>query len=113
MIEANRYWKKSIVEKSNEAKAQQARKPKSVQKNSSEQKPIETREEVAKAVGVSFDTLKKIEVIIEENPKAVADFDVGKKTVDDAYSQIKREALGHILEMHPRAENTTYVMLCG
>ncbi len=44
---------------------------------------------------MSFDTLKKIEVIIEENPKAVSDFDVGKKTVDDAYSQIKREALGY------------------
>ncbi len=60
---------------------------------------VDTRQEVAKAVGVLSDTLRKL--------------DGGKLTVNAVYNQIEREAPGYILEMHPRAENTTYVMLCG
>ncbi len=60
---------------------------------------VDTRQEVIKAVGVLSDTLRKLVV--------------GKLTVNAVYNQIKREALGYILGMHPRAENTTYVMLCG
>ncbi|MCP4985279.1 MAG: hypothetical protein GY928_04165, partial [Colwellia sp.] len=102
VIEANRYRDKSIAKKSKEAKAyrkifsekakaQQVRKPKSVPQNSSDQTPIETREEVVKAVGVSLDTLKKIDVIIEEKPEAVKDIDEGKKTVHAVYGTIQQE----------------------
>jgi hypothetical protein len=46
------------------AKENQIRKPDSVVKKSSQQ-PIVTREEIAKAAGVSFDTIKKVKRIEE------------------------------------------------
>ena len=42
------------------AKEQQARKPKSVMQKSAEQKPLDTRAEVAKIANVSHDTISKV-----------------------------------------------------
>ncbi|MCP5007261.1 MAG: hypothetical protein GY941_25475 [Planctomycetes bacterium] len=83
MIEANRYRKKSIVELSKEGTAYReifSKKAKENQKQSQEKgvkccknsdniKPVDTKQEVAKAVGVSHGTLKKIDVIPKKNLK--------------------------------------------
>jgi len=45
------------------AKEQQIRKPESVTQKSAKQKPLETRKELAKAAGVSHDTIAKAKVI--------------------------------------------------
>ncbi|MCP4370556.1 MAG: hypothetical protein GY797_20950 [Deltaproteobacteria bacterium] len=105
VIEANRYRDKSIAEKSKEAKAyrkifsekakenQKKSQGKGVKgcKNSDNLKPVDTKQEVAKAVGVSHDTLKKIDVIIEEKPEAVKDIDEGKKTVHAVYGGLRNK----------------------
>ncbi len=105
VIEANRYRKKSIVELSKEAKAAKEisnrkgkekqsqaggdKKKKALSQNSAE--AVDTRKEVEKVTGVSHDTLKKIDVIIEEKPEAVKDIDEGKKTVHSVYGAIQQE----------------------
>lgn len=57
---------------SQKAKEKQVRKPaNSVPQNSAEQKPIETREELAKVAKVSHDTIAKVEKIKESAPLPV------------------------------------------
>ncbi len=102
VIGTNRYRDKSIIEKSNEAKAykkifsgkakKQQGKRTDIPQNSSEcLNPIETCKKVAKVVGVSHDTLKKIDGIIEEKPEAVKDIDEGKKTVHTVYGRLRNK----------------------
>lgn len=56
------------------AKQQQIRKPAdSVPQKSAEQKPIETRKELAKVAGVSHDTIAKVERIEEEAPQPIVE----------------------------------------
>ena len=54
---------------SDRAKEQQIRKPESVKQISAEQKPIETRKEVAKVANVSHDTIAKVKKIEALSPK--------------------------------------------
>ena len=74
------------------AKEQQVRKPQSVLQNSAEQKPIDTRQEIAKAAGVSHDTIAKVEKIeanaTEETKEALRR---GEMSINQAFAEIKRQ----------------------
>jgi hypothetical protein len=62
-----------------------------VPKNSAEREPIETRTEIAKAAGVSHDTLAKAKVIAAKAPEAVKKkLRAGKTTIHREYKAIVR-----------------------
>ena len=68
------------------AKEQQIRK--SVTQKSAEQKPIETRKELAKLAGVSHDTIHKVEVIQQNAPEEIKDkARRGEISTNEAYHQ--------------------------
>ena len=70
------------------AKEQQIRK--SVLQKSAEQKPIDTREELAKIAGVSHDTIHKVEVIKNSgDQKLIDDCRSGETTINRAYMVVK------------------------
>ena len=77
--------KPAIAEK---AKEQQIRK--SVLQKSAEQKPIDTRKEVANIAGVSHDTIHKVEVIQNSgDKKLIDDCRSGVTTINRAYQVVK------------------------
>ena len=62
------------------------------QKSAEVQKPIETREELAKVAGVSHDTIAKVERIEEEAPKPIVEASrKGEISVNSAYQVTKLE----------------------
>jgi len=69
------------------AKEQQIRKPNSVLQNSAKQ-PIDTREEISRALNISHDTLYKVKTIAKERPELIKDIDLGKKSVNSAPHKI-------------------------
>jgi DNA modification methylase len=74
------------------AKENQIRKPQSVPQISAEQKPIETRQEIAKVANVSHDTIakvKKIEAVA--TPEVKAQLSTGVISINQAYQEIKKE----------------------
>ncbi len=76
---------------SERAKEQQIRKPESVKQISAEQKPIETRKELAKIANVSHDTIakvKKIEAVASEEVKER--LNSGEISINEAYKGIKK-----------------------
>ena len=76
------------------AKEQQIRKPtESVPQKSAEQKPIETRKEIAKVAGVSHDTISKVEKIEElATPELKAKLKSGELSINAAYNRIKKQS---------------------
>ena len=77
---------------SERAKEQQVRKPEFVKQISAEQKPIETRKELAKVANVSHDTIakvKKIEAVA--TPEVKAQLSTGEISINQAYQEIKKE----------------------
>ena len=76
------------------AKEQQIRKPTdSVLQNSGEQKPIRTDKEIAKAAGVSHDTIAKVEKIeAQATPEIKAALKSGDISINAAYEGIKAGA---------------------
>ncbi len=82
--------KPAIAEK---AKEQQIRKPTSfVLQNSAEQKPIDTRQELAKAAGVSHDTIAKVEAIeAKASDEAKEQLRKGEISINQAYQTVRRE----------------------
>ncbi len=68
------------------AKEKQLRKPESVKQNSAEQKPIETREELAKKAGVSHDTIAKTEKILANcDDETISQLRSGEISVNQAH----------------------------
>jgi len=68
------------------AKEQQVRKPESVKQISAEQKPIETRKELAKVASVSHDTIAKVKVIQATATEEVkAKLNAGTMSINEAY----------------------------
>lgn len=62
------------------------------QKSAEVQKPIETREELAKVAGVSHDTIAKVEKIEQKAPEAVKkQLRTGEISINKAYNAIKLE----------------------
>jgi len=81
---------KPLIQK--KAKGQQIRK--SVSQKSVEQKPIDTQKELAKAAGVSHDTIHKVEVIQKKaSPEAIKDLKSGKTSINKVYSDIRASEL--------------------
>jgi len=87
-IELARQLKPSIAAK---AKESQKRKPKSVLTISSKQKAIDTRKQIARAAGVSGDTLRKAEKIIETGTEEQKTALRTGKTADGSKTSINRE----------------------
>jgi hypothetical protein len=88
---------KSAIEE--KAKERQIRKPKSVLMNSTEQKPIDTRKEVAKAAGVSEDTIRKSEIIEKEATEEIKEaVRKGEMSVNKAFKIVK----GNDAKTHPK-----------
>ena len=75
------------------AKGQQIRKSADfVSQKSVEQKPIDTQKELARAAGVSHDTIHKVETIeAKADNKLKADIMAGKTSINQAYQQVKRQ----------------------
>jgi len=74
------------------AKEQQIRKPESVLQKSAKQKPIDTRQELAKVAGVSHDTIAKVEKIQEKaTPEIKSAIKSGEMSINQAYQTVKRE----------------------
>jgi 16S rRNA G966 N2-methylase RsmD len=74
------------------AKEQQVRKPESVKQISAEQKPIETRKELAKIAQVSHDTIAKVKQIEQKaSPEIKAKLNTGEVSINQAYQEIKKE----------------------
>jgi len=74
------------------AKENQIRKPESVKQISAEQKPIETRKELAKVANVSHDTIAKVKVIEAKAPEEVkAKLSTGEVSINQVYQEIKKE----------------------
>ena len=74
------------------AKEQQVRKPESVLQKSAKQKPIDTRQEIAKAAGVSHDTIAKVEKIqAKATPEIKKAVKSGKMSINQAYQATRRE----------------------
>jgi hypothetical protein len=71
------------------AKEQQIRKPQSVWQNSAEQKPIETRKEIAAIAGVSHDTVSRVEKIIE-HPEISEKVKAGELSINQGYQMARR-----------------------
>lgn len=77
---------------SERAKEQQIRKPESVKQISAEQKPIETRKELAKVANVSHDTIAKVKVIeAKATPETKAQLSTGEVSINQIYQEIKKE----------------------
>ena len=97
------------------AKEQQLRKPADfVKQNSAEQKPIETREEIAKAAGVSHDTIAKVEKIEQTAPAPVVQASrKGDISVNAAYQVTKmmQEEQEEIASRIQSGENAKSVVL--
>lgn len=77
------------------AKKKQIRKPaESVLQKSAEQKPIDTRQELAKLAGVSHDTIAKVEKIeAHATPEVKAALKSGDLSINAAYEGIKSGAV--------------------
>ena len=74
------------------AKENQIRKPESVKQISAEQKPIETRKELAKVANVSHDTIAKVKVIEAKAPEEIkAKLSTGEVSINQVYQDIKKE----------------------
>jgi DNA modification methylase len=74
------------------AKEQQVRKPEFVKQISAEQKPIETRKELAKVANVSHDTISKVKKIeAVATPEVKAQLSTGELSINQAYQEIKKE----------------------
>ena len=74
------------------AKENQIRKPESVKQISAEQKPIETRKELAKVANVSHDTIAKVKVIEEKAEDTVKEKLLnGEISINQAYKEIKEK----------------------
>lgn len=74
------------------AKEKQIRKPESVKQISAEQKPIETRKELAKVAQVSHDTIAKVKVIEQKAPEEIkAKLQTGEVSINQVYQEIKKE----------------------
>jgi DNA modification methylase len=74
------------------AKENQIRKPQSVPQISAEQKPIETRQEIAKVANVSHDTIAKVKRIeAVATPEVKAQLSTGVISINQAYQEIKKE----------------------
>jgi len=74
------------------AKEQQIRKPESVLQKSAKQKPIDTRQELAKVAGVSHDTIAKVEKIqAKATPEIKSAIKSGEMSINQAYQTVKRE----------------------
>lgn len=86
------------------AKAQQIRK--SVSQKSVEQKPIDTQKELAKAAGLSHDTIYKVEVIKEKahelDPRTIEDLRRGDVSINKVYSDIKASEHENIRQQEAR-----------
>ena len=77
---------------SERAKEQQIRKPEFVKQISAEQKPIETRKELAKLANVSHDTIAKVKVIqATATPEVKAKLSTGEVSINQVYQDIKKE----------------------
>jgi len=77
---------------SERAKEQQVRKPEFVKQISAEQKPIETRKELAKVANVSHDTISKVKKIeAVATPEVKAQLSTGEISINQAYKEIKKE----------------------
>ena len=74
------------------AKEQQIRKPASfVSQKSVEQKPIDTQKEIAKAAGVSHDTIAKVEKIERKAaPEVKEQLRKGELSINQAYQTVRR-----------------------
>lgn len=73
------------------AKERQVRKSNSVPMNSSEQKPVDTRKELAKIAGVSEDTIRKAEVVMEKGtPEVKAALKSGEISTNEAFKETKK-----------------------
>lgn len=82
---------------SERAKEQQVRKPEFVKQISAEQKPIETRKELAKVANVSHDTIAKVKVIeAKATPEVKAQLSTGEVSINQAYQEIKKEEKNQI-----------------
>ena len=75
------------------AKEQQIRKPAIfVSQKSVEQKPIDTQKEIAKAAGVSHDTIAKVEKIERQAaPEVKEQLRKGELSINQAYQTVRRE----------------------
>ena len=74
------------------AKEQQVRKPEFVKQISAEQKPIETRKELAKVANVSHDTIAKVKVIeAKATPEVKAQLSTGEVSINQVYQDIKKD----------------------
>ena len=75
------------------AKEQQIRKPASfVSQKSVEQKPIDTQKEIAKAAGVSHDTIAKVEKIERKaTPEVKEQLRKGELSINQAYQTVRRD----------------------
>jgi hypothetical protein len=73
------------------AKEQQARKPESVLTNSSKQEqPSNTRKEIAKAAGVSEDTVSKAKAVLESgNEELIEEVRAKEKSLNQAAKEVK------------------------
>jgi N6-adenosine-specific RNA methylase IME4 len=81
------------------AKQQQIRKPDSVKQISAEQKPIETRKELAKVAQVSHDTIAKVKVIEAKAPEEIKEkLSSGEVSINQVYQDIKKEEKKELLE---------------
>lgn len=75
-----------------QAKEQQIRKPDFVCQISDKQKPIDTKKEIAKAAGVSHDTIAKVEKIeTQASPEIKAAVKSGEMSINQAYQATRRE----------------------
>jgi hypothetical protein len=85
-VELNLKLKSMIAKK---AKANQGMRT-DIRQNSAECRPINTRDEIAKASGVSHDTVSKVETIVNEATEEVKDqLRRGEKSIHAAYQEIK------------------------
>ena len=79
---------------SERAKEKQIRKPEFVKQISAEQKPIETRKELAKVANVSHDTIAKVKVIQAIATQEIKEqLSTGEVSINQAYQNIKKEEI--------------------
>lgn len=82
---------KPIIAK--QAKENQGARTDILPKSAKSDKPINTRQEIAKAAGVSGDTVAKVEKIIESAPDEVkADLRAGKVSINKVYNETREAA---------------------
>lgn len=114
VIESNRYRQKTWEEKLKEAEAlEKLLKPmakenikiptggkKSLTLQKSAKSKVDVREETAKSLGISHDTLHKAKVIAKAKPELIKQIDAGKRTVHSAYD--KEGVEGEIRQLRQR-----------